>query len=63
VCESEKSRIGSTTFSILVCDRSFDLDIVRDGDELIVGSRGGATRDWMGNPGCLWRRGSSQIVF
>src|SRR5712692_3216175 len=42
--ELDVRRVGPTSFSILVCDRSFDLDVVRDGDELIVASRGGATR-------------------
>ncbi len=42
--ELDVRRVGPTSFSILVCDRCFDLDVVRDGDELIVASRGSATR-------------------
>jgi biotin carboxyl carrier protein len=42
--ELDVRRVSPTSFSILVCDRSFDLDVVRDGDELIVASRGAATR-------------------
>ena len=42
--ELDVCRIGPTSFSILVSGRSFDLDVVRDGDELIVTSRGGASR-------------------
>src|SRR5689334_19990136 len=42
--ELDVRRVGPTSFSILVHDRSFDLDVVRDGDEMIVASRGGATR-------------------
>ncbi len=44
VHELDVLRVSPTSFSILVCDRCFDLDVVRDGDELIVASRGGATR-------------------
>jgi len=37
-------RVGPTSFSILVCDRSFDLDVARDDDALIVASRGAVVR-------------------
>lgn len=37
-------RVGRTSFSILVGNRSFDLDVTVEGDDLVVASRGGATR-------------------
>ena len=37
-------RVGRTSFSILVGNRSFDLDVTAEGDDLVVASRGGATR-------------------
>ena len=42
--ELDVRRIGPTSFSILAGNRSFDLDVVRDGDDLVVSSRGAATR-------------------
>ena len=35
---------GHTSFSILVGDRAFDFDVVRQSEELVVASRGSATR-------------------
>src|SRR5260370_33441846 len=37
-------RVGPASFSILVDNRCFDLDVIPDGDEIIVASRGGTTR-------------------
>jgi biotin carboxyl carrier protein len=37
-------RVGRWSYSILVGDRSFDLDVVREGEDIVVASRGGATR-------------------
>jgi biotin carboxyl carrier protein len=37
-------RVGLASFSILVDNRCFDLDVIPDGDEIIVTSRGGTTR-------------------
>ena len=37
-------RVGPASFSILVDNRCFDLDVIHDGDEIIVASRGGTTR-------------------
>jgi biotin carboxyl carrier protein len=37
-------RVGHSTYSILVDNRSFDFEIVREGEELLVASRGGTTR-------------------
>ncbi len=42
--EVDVRRTGGTSFSILVGDRAFDLDVARQNDELIVASRGSATR-------------------
>ena len=35
---------GPTSFSIVVGNRSFDLDVIRQGEELVVSSRTGVTR-------------------
>jgi biotin carboxyl carrier protein len=37
-------QVGSGSFSILISDRCFDVDVVRDGDELIVALRGRSSR-------------------
>ncbi|MBI3758632.1 MAG: biotin/lipoyl-binding protein [Deltaproteobacteria bacterium] len=37
-------RVGRSSYSILVNNRSFDFDVVREGEELLVASRGGAAR-------------------
>jgi biotin carboxyl carrier protein len=37
-------RAGHSSYSILVDNRSFDFEVMRDGEELVVASRGGATR-------------------
>jgi biotin carboxyl carrier protein len=42
--EADVHRVGKSSYSILIDNRSFDFEIVRDGDELVVTSRGGATR-------------------
>jgi biotin carboxyl carrier protein len=42
--EVDVRRVGRTSFSILVGNRCFDLDVIEEGDELIVASRGGTTR-------------------
>src|SRR5690348_18238686 len=36
--------VGPGSFSILIDNRCFDLDVIPDGDEIIVVSRGGTTR-------------------
>jgi biotin carboxyl carrier protein len=35
---------GATSYSIVVGNRSFDLDVIRQGDEFVVSSRSGVTR-------------------
>ncbi|MGH7836891.1 MAG: biotin/lipoyl-containing protein, partial [Candidatus Binataceae bacterium] len=42
--EADVRRTGHTAFSILVGDRSFDFEVTRQGDELVVAGRGVATR-------------------
>jgi biotin carboxyl carrier protein len=42
--EADVRRTGHSSFSILVGDRSFDLDVARQNEELIVASRGTETR-------------------
>lgn len=42
--EVDVHRVGPWSYSILLDNRSFDFEIVREGDELVVASRGGATR-------------------
>jgi biotin carboxyl carrier protein len=37
-------QVGRSSFSVLVGERSFDLDVVNENDEIIVASRGAATR-------------------
>ena|SRR5437870_2134961 len=37
-------QVGRTSFSILVGERAFDLEVAREGDELLVASRGSSTR-------------------
>jgi biotin carboxyl carrier protein len=37
-------RVGPLSYSILVDHRSFDFEVVREGDDFVVTSRGGATR-------------------
>jgi len=40
----ELRKVGPASYSMLVNDRSFDLEVSRDGDQLIVASRGGLNR-------------------
>jgi biotin carboxyl carrier protein len=42
--DTDVKRVGAGSFSVLVGDRSFNLDVVVEGEEMIVASRGGATR-------------------
>src|ERR1700730_12366812 len=36
--------VGPTSFSIIVGNRSFDLDVIRQGEEFVISSRAGVTR-------------------
>ncbi len=40
----ELRKVGPASYSMLVDDRSFDLEVSRDGDQLVVASRGGLSR-------------------
>lgn len=42
--EVESRKIGPASFSVLVGDRSFDLEVSRDGEQVLVVSRGGLWR-------------------
>ena len=42
--DADLRRVGPASFSIVVGNRSFDLDVVREGDEVVVSSRDGVTR-------------------
>jgi biotin carboxyl carrier protein len=42
--EADVHRVGHSSYSILIDNRSFDFEIVRDGEDLLVASRGGAAR-------------------
>jgi biotin carboxyl carrier protein len=48
-------RVGATSFSVIVDSRCFDLEVVRDGGEVIVASREGRARiaisDGLARPG------------
>lgn len=37
-------RVGPSSYSVLIDNRSFDFEVARDGEELLVASRGGAAR-------------------
>src|ERR1700677_3686689 len=42
--DADVRKVGECSFSVLIGNRSFDLEVVVDGDELIVASRGATTR-------------------
>src|SRR6185437_1574746 len=42
--EVDVHRAGHSSYSILIDNRSFDLEVGREGEELVVASRGGAAR-------------------
>ncbi len=42
--EADLRRVGPASVSIIVNNRSFDFDLAREGDEIVVASRTGATR-------------------
>jgi biotin carboxyl carrier protein len=42
--EVDVNRVGHSSYSILIDHRSFDFEIVREGEDLLVASRGGAAR-------------------
>lgn len=42
--EADLRKVGPVSFSVIVNNRSFDFDVVRDGEETVVASRGGSMR-------------------
>ncbi|MGH7812465.1 MAG: biotin/lipoyl-containing protein [Candidatus Binataceae bacterium] len=42
--EASLQRVGPASFSVIVNHRSFDFDVVRDGEETVVASRNRSTR-------------------
>lgn len=42
--EADLRRVGPSSVSVILDNRSFDFDLVREGDEIVVASRIGATR-------------------
>ena len=42
--EADLRRVGPVSFSVIVDNRSFDFDVVRDGEEIVVASRSGSRR-------------------
>lgn len=42
--EADLRRVGPASFSVIIGNRSFDFDVVRDGEETVVASRIGTTR-------------------
>ena len=42
--EADLKQVGPASFSVLVGNRAFDFDVIRDGEEIVVASRAGSTR-------------------
>ena len=42
--EADLRQVGPVSFSVIVDNRSFDFDVVRDGEEIVVASRAGSKR-------------------
>ena len=42
--EADLRKVGPVSFSVIVDNRSFDFDVARDGEEMVVASRIGSTR-------------------
>ncbi len=57
--EADLRQIGPSSFSIIIGNRSFDLDVVRDGEELLVFSRAGVTRLTLENAARRVTRGAA----
>ncbi|HUY19610.1 MAG TPA: acetyl-CoA carboxylase biotin carboxyl carrier protein subunit [Candidatus Binataceae bacterium] len=43
-------RVGASSFSILIGTRSFDFEVLREGDELVIASRDGVARVALTDP-------------
>jgi biotin carboxyl carrier protein len=57
--EADVRQVGGSSYSILVNNRSFDFEVVPEGDELIVASRRGASRVTLIDVARRSRRGGS----
>jgi biotin carboxyl carrier protein len=57
--EVDVRRVSDSSYSILVNNRSFDFEVVAEGDELIVASRRGASRVTLTDAARRSRRGIS----
>ncbi|HVN64619.1 MAG TPA: biotin/lipoyl-containing protein [Candidatus Binataceae bacterium] len=55
--EASLKRVGPASFSIIVNHRSFDFDVVRDGEETVVASRHRSTRLAVADPARRAARG------
>ena len=55
--EADVRRVGPASYSILVNNRCFDFDVVHDGEEMLVASRGGTTRVTLTDVARRGRRG------
>ena len=42
--EADLRKVGPVSFSVIINNRSYDFDVVRDGEETVVASRSGSTR-------------------
>jgi len=42
--EADLRRVGPSSVSVILNDRSFDFDLAREGEEIVIASRTGATR-------------------
>ncbi|MDB5108533.1 MAG: acetyl-CoA carboxylase biotin carboxyl carrier protein subunit [Candidatus Binatus sp.] len=58
--EANLRKVGPVSFSVLLDNRSYDFDVVRDGDETVVASRLGSTRLTLIDPSRRLARGTEK---
>ncbi len=58
--DADIRQVGPSSFSIIIGNRSFDMDVVREGEELIVFSRAGVTRLTLENAARKITRGAGR---
>lgn len=58
--DADIRQVGPSSFSIIIANRSFDLDVVREGEELLVFSRAGVTRLTLENAARRVSRGAGR---
>jgi biotin carboxyl carrier protein len=58
--EANLRKVGPASFSIMINNRSFDFDVVRDGEETLVTSRTGSTRLTLTDPARRAARGADK---